>query len=152
MTRLEKEESIIGSLSLLANRLAQFGDGILPDITFKQWFLLLLISRIQDEEKSIRRIAEFAGTTRQNTKKLLVPLAEKGYVQITRSARDARSLQVELTPKAWQYFAENAERTAVETERLFQPFAEEEIDRLAGLLGQLAQSLEEYGSRRDRDA
>lgn len=41
MDRIEKEENIIGYITLLSNKLAQFGDNILPDITFKQWFLLI---------------------------------------------------------------------------------------------------------------
>lgn len=152
MDRLDQEEWIIGSVSLLANRLAQFGDAMLPDITFRQWFLLLLISRMDLTEKSIHRIAEVAGTSRQNVKKLLVPLEKKGYVQIQKSARDARSLQVELTGKAWQYFSDHAKLTAGETERLFAPFQPEEVRQLAELLEKLQKCLEQYEREGKADA
>ena len=46
MNRIDKEEMIIGYITLLSNKLTQFGDNILPDITFKQWFLLIMISKI----------------------------------------------------------------------------------------------------------
>ena len=71
MYRTEKEEFIIGAISLLSNGLTRFGDGVLPEITFRQWFLLMLISRMDEEEKSINSIAEYVGTTRQNVKKML---------------------------------------------------------------------------------
>lgn len=77
MNRIDKEEMIIGYITLLSNKLTQFGDNILPDITFKQWFLLIMISKMEIEEKSLNSIAEFVGTSRQNIKKMLIPLEKR---------------------------------------------------------------------------
>ena len=99
MDMIEKEEYIIGSISLISNKITLFGDTILQDITFKQWFLLLMISKMKIQDKNINSIAEFVGTTRQNTKKMLVSLESKGYVNIKKSKSDARALNVELTKK-----------------------------------------------------
>ncbi len=146
MNRTESEEYIIGCVSLLSNKITQFGDSILPDITFKQWFLLIMISKMELREKSINSIAEVVGTTRQNVKKMLVPLENKGYVRIEKSASDARALKVELTEKAYQYFTENDASTARETNRLFSTFSTEEIDGLACNLKKLLCSFETYGN------
>ena len=78
MDRTENEEYIIGCICLLSNKIIGFGDAMLPDITFRQWFLLLMISKMGENEKNINSIAEFTGTTRQNVKKLLTPLERKG--------------------------------------------------------------------------
>ena len=61
MYRTEKEEFIIGAISLLANGLTQFGDKVLTDITFKQWFLLMLISRMETEEKALTVLPSMLG-------------------------------------------------------------------------------------------
>ncbi|MCI5620966.1 MAG: winged helix DNA-binding protein [Lachnospiraceae bacterium] len=141
MNRTEKEEYIIGCISLLSNKLTQFGDCILPDITFKQWFLLLMISKMEGEEKSINSIAEFVGSSRQNIKKMLKPLEEKGYVVIGKSTLDARALKVELTEKTYQYFSENAHAAEEETNKLFQSFSMSEIDNLMVNLEKMLQCL-----------
>ncbi|MDE6903951.1 MAG: winged helix DNA-binding protein [Lachnospiraceae bacterium] len=145
MNRTENEEYIIGCVSLLSNKITQFGDSLLPDITFRQWFLLMMISKMEQQEKNINSIAEFVGTTRQNVKKLLTPLENKGYVLIKKSSSDARALNVELTEKTYQYFSENDEPTACETNKLFIAFSTEEINNLICALNKLLCAFEAYG-------
>ena len=144
MDRTEKEEYIIGCISLLSNQLTQFGDSILPDITFKQWFLLMMISKMETEEKNINSISEFVGTSRQNVKKMLTALEKKGYVIFDKSKIDARSLNVILTDKAYQYFADNANIAALETNKLFELFSLEEIDSFIFSLEKLTDCLVLY--------
>ena len=148
MDRIDKEEMIMGYITLLSNKLTQFGDGILPDITFKQWFLLIMISKMEIEEKSLNSIAEFVGTSRQNIKKMLIPLENKGYVRVLKSELDARALKVELTGKSYQYFKENADVTAQQTNELFELFSIDEIDGLMTGLEKLVSSLLQYGEKK----
>lgn len=144
MDRTEKEEYIIGSISLLSNKITLLGDTIFPDITFKQWFLLLMISKIERQDKNLNSIAEVVGTTRQNVKKMLVPLKSKGYVTIEKSKNDARALNVELTEKTYQYFEENNEPTASEANKLFSPFSIAEIDSFVYTLEKLLRCFETH--------
>ena len=143
MDRTENEEYIIGCICLLSNKIIGFGDAMLPDITFRQWFLLLMISKMGENEKNINSIAEFTGTTRQNVKKLLTPLERKGYVVIGKSDSDARALKVELTEKAYRYFEENAETAAAETDQLFSSFSDGEIGSLSKNLSKLLGTFED---------
>ena len=144
MDRTEKEEFIIGSISLLSNKITIFGDALFPDITFKQWFLLMMISKMELQDKNINSIAVVVGTTRQNVKKLLVPLKNKGYVTIEKSTNDARSLKVELTEKTYQYFEEINEPSAHEANKLFSTFSISEIDSLYCNLEKLLHCFETY--------
>lgn len=148
MNRTEKEEFIIGSISLLSNKITLFGDTIFPDITFKQWFLLMMISKMECQDKNLNSIAEVVGTTRQNVKKLLVPLENKGYVTIGKSKNDARALNVELTEKTYQYFDENNEPTANEANKLFSPFSITEIDCFVYTLEKLLHCFETHDKDR----
>lgn len=127
MKRVEVGEIIIGSIFLSANKLNLIGDRFLPDITFKQFILLIMIEKMDIDEKNINNIAEFVGSTRQNVKKMLSVLQQKGYVKISKSLQDARALKVELSDKAYQYFSENAQHSAEETEHLFTSFTSEEL-------------------------
>ena len=90
--RGQYEQFVNGAISILSNRFTRFADSLHSDITFKQWYLLMMISRMEDEPKNVRDIAEFTGTTRQNVKKMLDALEKKGYVTCTRSSDDAPEL------------------------------------------------------------
>lgn len=151
MNRTENEEYIIGYISLISNKIAQFGDLILPDITFRQWFLLMMISKMEQQEKSINSIAEFVGSTRQNVKRMLNPLAGKGYVMIEKSSSDTRALNVKLTQKAYQYFSENDEPVAIEIDKLFSAFSMEEINNLTSTLNKLLCAIEIYGKEKENN-
>ena len=122
MERTAKSQYIIGCISLLSNRLTQFGDDFLPDLSFKQWFLLMMISKMGTDEININSIAEFVGTSRQNVKKMLVPLSDKGYVTMQKSTTDARALSILLTKKAKTYLTKNADLADQKTEKLFADF------------------------------
>lgn len=141
MSRSEKEQMIIGSISLLSNKLSQIGDQILPEITYKQFFLLLMISKMELEEKNINDITELTGTSRQNVKKMLTHLEKKGYVMIGKSTYDSRALNIEVTPKTLQYFVDNGEIADLNTNQLFKKFTVDEIDTFIQNLDKLMKSL-----------
>lgn len=141
MNRTEKEQMIIGNISLLSNKLTQMGDEICPDITYKQFFILLVISKMELEEKNINSIAELVGTTRQNVKKILTHLELKGYVKINKSSVDSRALNIELTDKTYQYFIDNVEVLNRKTNQVFEKFSLDEIDSFVKNLEKLMDCL-----------
>jgi DNA-binding MarR family transcriptional regulator len=104
MERKQLEQFIFGSIFLLSNKLQLSGDCMLEEITVKQWFLLLLMTKMPTASPSITEIANFSITSRQNTKKMLDVLEKKGFVEITPQESDRRNLSVTMTPKVQQYF------------------------------------------------
>lgn len=130
MGRIEKEEYIIGSISLLANKFSQFGDMIHDDITYKQWFLLHMISKMEDKDINLNSIAEFVGTSRQNVRKIVTQLEDKKYLRVKRSRYDARSYQIELTAKARKYFDKTYATTSQKTDKLFKKIDNKKLDEL----------------------
>jgi DNA-binding MarR family transcriptional regulator len=111
---------------LLANKLQIWGDGILEDITLKQWFLLMLISKMA-QKPTIKEIADFSGTSRQNTKKMLEQLAKKNYIRINKSKTDDRALNVVLTKKTYSFFADNEKKTNDSLRTLFTEIHDDEL-------------------------
>ena len=126
MNRLNHEAYVFGMFLLLANKLQIWGDSILEDITLKQWFLLMLISKMA-QKPTIKQIADFSGTSRQNTKKMLEQLAKKNYVRISKSKTDDRALNVVLTKKTYSYFADNEKKTNDSLRTLFTKIHDDEL-------------------------
>lgn len=144
MDRTDKEEFIFGSILLFANKLQIIGDRILPDLTLKQWFLLLMISKMDANEKSVNTISSFIGSSRQNVKKMLIHLESKGFISIHKSQKDSRALNVELTKKSYQYFIDNANNAAQKVNSLFSDFSDEEIDTVKDFLEKFHDCVETY--------
>ena len=126
MNRLNHEAYVFGMFLLLANKLQIWGDSILEDITLKQWFLLMLISKMA-QKPTIKEIADFSGTSRQNTKKMLEQLAKKNYVRISKSKTDDRALNVVLTKKTYSFFADNEKKTNDSLRTLFTEIHDDEL-------------------------
>jgi DNA-binding MarR family transcriptional regulator len=128
MDRTAREEYIFGSILLLSNKIQVWGDSILSDLTLKQWFLLLLISKMENKNPTINEISEFSGTSRQNIKKMLEHLDGKKYLKIKKSKTDARALNVSLLKKTYDYFVDNEEKGAQALISLFSEITEEELN------------------------
>jgi len=108
MDRAVQQQYVFGAILLLANKLQVWGDDLLDNLTVKQWFLLMFISQMNTTEPTVHQIAEYTGTSRQNTKKMLEHLHEQGFVAINPSSADGRALSVKLTLKTGAYFRQNA--------------------------------------------
>ncbi len=125
--RGQYEQFVIGAISILSNRFNRFADSLHSDITFKQWYLMMMISRMEDEPRNVRDIAEFTGTTRQNVKKMLSSLEDKGYVRCSRSSADGRALDVDLTRKAHTYLDQNGAEAERKIDELFESVSDAEL-------------------------
>jgi len=144
MARTGREEFAMGAISLLSNRLASFGEDILGDVTFRQWFLLTMISRMDPGEKNVREVAEFVGTSRQNVRKMIVPLERRGLLATRRSKTDARSLDVHLTPQAESFLSEKGPLVVAEAGRLFAGLSDGEMDSLVAVLLRVMECVDAY--------
>jgi DNA-binding MarR family transcriptional regulator len=127
MNRIDQEAYVFGFVLLLANKLQIWGDGLLEEITIKQWFLLIIISNMSVKTPKIKEIADLSGTTRQNTKKILEQLEKKGFVKISKSNVDERALNVKLSNKTKKYFAENDKKAADSVKQLFINITDKEL-------------------------
>ncbi len=151
MIELENKEYIIGYISLISNKIVQFGDLIMPDITFHQWFLLMMISKMDNQEKTINNIAQFVGSTRQNVRSMLNILEKKDYIIIEKSSSDSRALNVKLTDKTYEYFEAVGKSTTREINKLFSVFSKEEIANLTKALKKLLGAFENYDQEKKED-
>lgn len=140
--REQFEQYVIGAISILSNRFNRFADSLHTDITFKQWYLMMMISRMDEDPKNVRDIAEYTGTTRQNVKKMLAALQDKGYVTCERSSVDGRALDIELTNKALRYFQETGAAAEAKIDELFEPISDAELQTIVASITKLTDCLD----------
>ena len=137
MDRTAREEYVFGSILLLSNKIQIWGDNIIPDLTLKQWFLLILISKMENKNPTLNEISEFTGTSRQNVKKMLEHLDGKKYLKIKKSKTDARALNVSLLKKTYDYFDDNEIKGAQAVNSLFSEITNEELSATCKTLEKL---------------
>ena len=143
--RANIEQYVFGTTSLIANRMAASIDAELAGITYKQWFFLMMIDRMDSLEKSVHDVAQFVGTTRQNARKIIEQLENKGFVETSVSRFDARALSVKVTRKGKNCLAKNAPLVADATGALFADVSDKELSAFATTLGKLVATLTSEG-------
>ena len=143
MDRADRAEYLFGSILLLSNKFQIWGDNLIPELTLKQWFLLILISKMDAQAPTVKEVADFSGTSRQNVKKLLEHLESEGFVRLSRSKTDARAWSVALTPRTFAYFSENAKMGANAVSGLFEKISDSELDSAISVADRLLSALEE---------
>ena len=127
MDRATIEEYVFGSILLLSNKMQVWGDEILEDLTLKQWFLLVLISKMDSLNPTINEVSSFSGTSRQNTRKILEQLEQKKFVRIKKSKTDSRALNVTLLNKTHEFFNQFDKKGKEKLNHLFLNVSDEEL-------------------------
>lgn len=127
MDRILREEYVFGVILLLANKLQNWGDHLFDELTLKQWFFLMLLTKIGIENPTIKEISEFTGTTRQNVKKMLIQLEKRGFVTMKSSPKDARALNVYISKRTLEFFSGNKNKGVDTLSLLFKQVTDEEL-------------------------
>ena len=73
-TRPGIESYAVAVMSMFAGGFARYADTHSGEATYRQWFLLTMLANMGEGPHSVRDLADFAGTTRQNAKRMLEPL------------------------------------------------------------------------------
>ena len=126
--------AVFSSIFIMQNRLQTACERIQTQISMKQWLLLAMAASCP-EPRTLTRLGELMGCSRQNVKKLAATLETGGYVRLERG--DGNSVCVELTEKADEYAAEMAERHAETMRLLFLDFSDVELEQLFSLYSKL---------------
>jgi DNA-binding MarR family transcriptional regulator len=107
------------------------------DVTAQQAALLL---RLRTETVP-SRLAVALGTDTAGMTRLLDRLEDKALVRRTRHPSDRRSVQIELTETGTALVPRLAPAFGTIMRRLFDGFAEEELQQLTGMLGRMLDNL-----------
>ncbi len=143
MNSNEQQGFIFGMLLMLANRLQIVGDKLDPNVTLKQWLLIVILLKSDHPSPTLGEVAKIFGCSRQNIKKLAVILEKQDLVALSKDDRDARAVRVQLTARCRDYFAEREERENSFMRELFRGFDEKRTQGLFDGMRQLADNLEQ---------
>ncbi len=136
---------IFGTIFTLANKLQILGDKFDSNLTVKQWLLLAGIHNSGNNAPTISSIAKIIGNSRQNVKKMILILENKGFVTIESDSKDARVQQIRLTKKCYDYFAKREERELDFLKQLFDGFHTTDIKNLANGIKKLENNIVTMG-------
>ena len=86
----------VGMNNKFNNLFQTVGDNLFKEVSFKQEFALRCASFFR-EPPTIKDLADFLGTSHQNTKQVLEKLEKKGYVQLVQDTNDRRKQRILIT-------------------------------------------------------
>jgi len=141
LSGLPEDKMIYGLLFAVSNKLQARADEMLPEITSRQHFLLIVLSLFKDKYPSLKEVAEVVGSSYQNVKKMADNLEKKGFIELKRDEHDKRKYNLMLTDKV-AALSEDIDREA-ETfmEDLYKGLTEEDLRRVIAVLLQMETNL-----------
>ena len=140
--RAGKESFAVAATSFFTNEFTRYADSFSGEATYRQWFLLTMVRNMGKGGHSIREVAEFAGTTRQNARRMLEPLERRGLVTLRRSHGDARTMDVRITRRGIDYLDARGGEVSAATSRVFSILDDDEVDALVATMRRLMDSLD----------
>ncbi|MDU4860839.1 MAG: winged helix DNA-binding protein [Terrisporobacter othiniensis] len=139
-----KEQFVFGGILLLANRLQTLGDNTLEELTIKQWFLITMIVNMESKNPTIKEIANFTGSTRQNIKQMISSLEKKGFIITKKSLDDGRVTIVQITEKCKIYLETTEKQGNKFLDRLFRNVDSQHLNNMAESIELLIKEAENY--------
>lgn len=139
---IDKRLIVFGYLFRIANRLQSKMDSQMKDLTAKQWFVILALG-LFDQPPTLKQLAAVCDTSHQNTKQLVMKLAEKGFVSIYNDEIDGRAMRIAATDQCQQWDKDNEE---IATKFLAGMFSGMSMDEITGLSSSLITIFENLGN------
>lgn len=127
---------------MLSNQLQTIGDSFFNEISTKQWFVMLVLRIMNGYSPTLGELAEAVGSSHQNVKQLVLKMEQKGYVEISKDAEDARRLRIKMTPKCIDFHEEYQEKSNIFMNRLFEGFTKEDLAATKRVMSMMRDKLE----------
>lgn len=139
---MTKKRLIFSSFFILGNRIQTNFDNYLEEITSKQWLIMIIVSAFP-YPPSLTEVAEHAGCSRQNVKKITVVLEKKGFIEL-KQERDSRAVCIVLTQKFYDFYKPFLEKSIIGIEELFEGMNESQIEELFYSLHKIEENINEF--------
>ena len=141
LSGLSEEEMIYGLLFAVSNKLQACADKILPDITSRQHFLLIVLSLFKDKYPSLKEVAGVVGSSYQNVKKLADSLEKKGFIELKRDEHDKRKYNLMMTDRVSTLSEVINEETEIFMRGLYEGLTKEDLRHTVAVLMRMEQNL-----------
>lgn len=137
----DKKLIVFGYLFRVANRLQSKMDARMKDLTAKQWFVILALG-LFEQPPTLKQLAAACDTSHQNTKQLVIKLAEKGFVTISSDGKDGRAMRIAATGKCLQWDRDNEADAQQFVDCMFSGISAVEVSALCATLMKVFDNLD----------
>jgi DNA-binding MarR family transcriptional regulator len=139
--KMDKRLIVFGYLFRVANRLQSKMDAQMKDLTAKQWFVILVLG-LFEQPPTLKQLAAACDTSHQNTKQLVMKLAEKGFVTIHNDEKDGRSMRIKASEQ-WEQWDKDNEQIATQfIDSMFSGVSMDEVADLSSSLMKIFDNLD----------
>ncbi|WP_312071364.1 MarR family winged helix-turn-helix transcriptional regulator [Anaerotignum propionicum] len=139
--KMDKRLIVFGYLFRVANRLQSKMDAQMKDLTAKQWFVILVLG-LFEQPPTLKQLAAACDTSHQNTKQLVMKLAEKGFVTVHNDEKDGRSMRIKASEQ-WEQWDKDNEQIATQfIESMFSGVSMDEVADLSSSLMKIFNNLD----------
>lgn len=140
---LKDRKFVFGSIQIVANKMDTLLERDLKeyDITFKQWFLTIVVENSFDSPPTIKETAKAMGTSHQNIKQIALKLEQKGLIALEKDKKDARVTRIRLTDLNFKLTERLQTKAAFFTENLFLGITEDEMAKARIVLYKMMSNL-----------
>lgn len=143
MDLMRDQKFVFGSIQIVANKKETLLERELKefDITFKQWFLTIIIENTFDTPPTLKEVAKAMGSSYQNVKQVALKLEQKGLVSLEKDKKDARVTRIRLTEQSYKFSQTIQARAAIFTENLFMGIGHDEMSKARTVLYKMMSNL-----------
>jgi len=143
MDLMKDQRFVFGSIQIIANKKETLLERELKefDITFKQWFLTVVIENTFDTPPTLKEAAKAMGSSHQNVKQVALKLEKKGLVSLEKDKKDARVTRIRLTEQSYKFAETIQAKAAIFTGNLFMGIDEDEMSKARTVLYKMMSNL-----------
>ena len=137
---LDTGRLVLGGVFAVANRLQRVLDKALPEVTAKQFWLMVVLSQF-DAPPTLTELAEATDTSHQNARQILDKLVAKGFVRLEPDAKDRRASRVHATDQVERWGVETEEQAGQFMAAMFDGISPDDLEVFGRVLIRLHTNL-----------
>ena len=143
MDLMKDPKVVFGLIQIVANKKETLLERELKefDITFKQWFLMIVIENTFDSPPTLIEAAKAMGSSHQNVKQIALKLEQKGFIIIEKDKKDSRVKRIRLTEESYKFSKIIQAKAATFTAALFKGIDEDEMSKARAVLHKMMYNL-----------
>lgn len=135
------QANIFSSFFTLSNRLQVAGDALDTEMTLKQWLLIAVLIKSEEDSLSVGTLSQRMGSSRQNVMKMAQLLEKQGFLSIERRDDDKRYLEVRVTSACLAHCKERGPKEDAFITTLFAGFSGEELSYFSQSFAKLSDNI-----------
>lgn len=140
---MKDQKFVFGIILIVSNKMDTLLERELKEygITFKQWFLTVVVDNSFDKPPTIKEAAKAMGSSHQNVKQIALKLDQKGLIVLEKDKKDARVTRIRLTDQSYKFSGIIQAKAATFTEALFMGIDEDEMSKARAVLHRMMSNL-----------